>query len=80
MEIYYGNGKTKYGTGVIIDLTGDEIAIAINDYLVKRNVNIDGARTTTVNSQKCRKGKVYVDPSGVVNAYGKIWNGNNQSE
>ena len=28
MEVYYGEGKTKYGTGVQIDLTGDEVTFA----------------------------------------------------
>jgi hypothetical protein len=28
MEIQFGKGKTKYGPGVQIDLTGEEVAMA----------------------------------------------------
>jgi len=40
MEVYFGNGKTKYGTGVQIDLTGDEVARAIHTYLIAHRRNI----------------------------------------
>ena len=30
MDIQYGAGKTKYGSGVEINLTGDEVARAID--------------------------------------------------
>ena len=71
MKIKYGNGKTKYGPGVDIHLTGAEVATAIDAYLVARNVYVDGARTITVNGELCRRGKIYVDPSGSVIAKGK---------
>lgn len=75
MEIQYGKGKTKYGTGVQIDLTGDEIAIAIDAYLTAHDVNVRGARTITVNGELCEKGEVYVDPSGFVVAKGIKYDG-----
>lgn len=64
MNIKYGNGTTKYGPGVSIDLDGCEVVIAISDYLVAHGVHVDGPRTITVNGELCKFGKVYVDPSG----------------
>lgn len=66
MKIEYGNGKTKYGSGVKISLTGDEVAIAIYSYLVAHQVFVDGPRTVRVNGELCKSGSVYVDPSGFV--------------
>jgi len=53
--------------GVSIQLTGDEVAIAIDAYLVARGVNVSGPRTVLVNGRLCERGEVYVDPSGSVN-------------
>lgn len=64
--VKYGNGKTQYGPGVSIELTGDEVATAIAAFLVAHDVNISGARTITVNGELCDAGHVYVDPSGFV--------------
>lgn len=66
MEIKHGNGTTEYGPGVLIELTGDEVAVAIYAYLVAHGVHIDGPRTVTVNGDLCETGRVYVDPSGSV--------------
>jgi len=66
MKIKTGNGTTKYGPGVTIDLDGNEIAIAIEAWLVAHSVHINGSRTITVNGKLCNAGKVYVDPSGFV--------------
>lgn len=66
MDIKYGNGKTKYGTGVEIVLSGEDVATAIMAYLVAKKVHIDGPRTITVNGELCKSGQVYVDPSGFV--------------
>ncbi len=72
MKIKYGKGKAIYGPGVIIEMSGAEIAIAISAYMVARGVHISGPRTITVNSG-CRidSGHVYVDPEGYVVAKGK---------
>jgi hypothetical protein len=64
--VKHGDGKTKYGPGVSIELTGAEVAIAISAYLVAHDINISGARTITVNGELCEIGHVYVDPSGFV--------------
>ncbi len=34
MEVKYGDGQTKLGPGVVIEMTGDEVATAIDAYLV----------------------------------------------
>jgi len=66
MKVQYGKGKTEYGPGVEINLTGDEVAIAIDAYLVARRVRISGPRTIRVNGDLCESGHIYVDPSGFV--------------
>jgi hypothetical protein len=75
MEIKYGKGTTQYGPGVSIELTRDEVAIAIDAWLVGQGVHVSGARTTTVNGELCRSGHVYVDPSGEVIATGERFSG-----
>ena len=76
MQIKYGKSKTKYGKGVVVNLSGDEIATAIDDYLVAQGVCIRGPRTISVNSELCRQGRVYVDPSGFVLFEGEKYPGN----
>ena len=75
MDIKEGAGKTKYGPGVSIVLTGDEVATAIDAWLVAQGVRVSGPRTVTVNSQLCASGHVYVDPSGYVVADGRKLSG-----
>lgn len=71
MRIELGKGETQFGPGVSIQLTGDEIATAIDAYLVAREVVVRGPRTITVNGHLCKFGQVYVDPSGFVVSDGK---------
>lgn len=66
MRITQGNGTTEYGPGISIELTGDEVATAIDAMLVARGINVQGPRTITVNDELCQHGKIYVDPSGWV--------------
>lgn len=66
MKIQYGKGRTEYGPGVSIELSGNEVAVAIDAYLVAHNVVVRGPRTITVNGELCEEGHVYVDPSGFV--------------
>jgi len=80
MEIYFGKGRTEYGPGVQIDLTGEEVATAIHAYLAAYNVHISGARTITVNGKLCEKGGVYVDPSAFVIYKGERYNGRGTKE
>lgn len=61
-----GKGTTRYGTGVEIELGGDEVALAIDAYLVAHGIVVRGPRTITVNGELCDFGRVYVDPSGFV--------------
>ena len=64
MNIEYGNGKTEFGPGVEISLTGDEVVLAIRAFLVARNIFINGPSTTSVNGELIEDGSIYVDPSG----------------
>lgn len=66
MKVKRGEGRTEYGPGVSIELTGDEVATAIFAYLVARRVHVDGPRTVTVNGELCEDGRVCVDPEGFV--------------
>ena len=66
MIIQPGKGTTKYGPGVSIVLTGDEVASAIDAWLAWRSVHIRGPRTITVNGELCKPAEVYVDPAGYV--------------
>ena len=66
MKIKHGNGRTEYGPGVLIELDGNEVATAIDAYLVAHGVHVSGPRRITVNENLCKFGKIYVDPSGFV--------------
>ena len=71
MKVKYGSGTTQYGPGVEINLTGAEVATAIDAYLVARNIHVSGPRTITVNGCLCDFGTIEVDPSGFVIHKGK---------
>lgn len=74
MEIKPGQSHPIWGTGVSIELTGDEVAIAIIAYLVANSVHVSGPRTIRVNGELCEFGSIYVDPSGfVIDQEGKRW-------
>jgi len=57
-------GGTIKGTS--IHLSGDEVCMAIETWLVAHGVHIRGSRTITVNRDLCDCGNVFVDPSGRV--------------
>jgi hypothetical protein len=61
-----GSGTTQYGPGVRIDLTGDEVAHAIDVYLHSQRVIVRGPRTITSKGELLGPHQVYVDPSGFV--------------
>lgn len=75
MKIEYGRGKTEFGPGVEIKLSGDEVANAIHAWLVAHQVYINGPMTIRVNNELCELGKVYVDPSGFVVSKGIKFSG-----
>lgn len=75
MEVQIGGGITKFGPGVDINLTGDEVAQAIDAYLVAHGIHVSGPRTVTVNGELCAGGRVNVDPSGFVIADGQRFSG-----
>ena len=66
MEIKYGKGKTEYGPGVEIILSDEEVATAIEAFLVSHDVNIEGPRTIRINGDKIQSGYVYIDPAGSI--------------
>lgn len=70
MIVKHGQGRTEFGPGVSVELTGDEVATAIDAWLVAHGVHVSGTRTVTVNGELCKAGNVYVDPSGFVIADG----------
>lgn len=80
MDVRFGNGPTKYGPGVSVSLSGDELAVAIDAYLVSHGIIVRGPRTITVNGELCEAGEVYVDPSGFVVADGKRYTGRGDVE
>lgn len=75
MEVKHGTANTSYGPGVSIELTGDEVATAIDAWLVAHGVHVSGPRTVTVNGALCDVGNIYVDPSGFVVADGVRFSG-----
>lgn len=75
MEVEYGKGTTEYGTGVQINLTGDEVATAIDAYLVAHGIHVNGPRTIRVNGSPYMAGEIYVDPSGFVISDGTKFDG-----
>jgi hypothetical protein len=60
---------------VSIELTGDEVATAIDAYLVAHRIHVSGPRTVRVNGELCSYGRVYVDPSGFAIADGTRFSG-----
>lgn len=53
-----------FGPAVSVELTGNDVATAIDAYLVAHGVTVRGPRTVSVNGELCQGGQVYVDPSG----------------
>lgn len=80
MKVKHGKRKTEYGPGVQIDLTGEDVAMAISAYLVAHGIYVDGPRTITVNGELCRKGGIYVDPAGSVITDGIRYSGRGHKE
>jgi len=80
MEVKYHNITTKYGTGIEILLTGDEVATAIDSYLVSNRIAVDGPRTITVNGGLCERGRVFVDPSGKVITKDTVYDGQSKKD
>ena len=74
-KVRNGKGPTEYGPGIEITLTGVEVAIAIQAYLVSKQIHIRGPHTISVNGELCKVGRVYVDPSGFVVKKGSRYEG-----
>ena len=52
--------------GIIIELNGNEVATAIDAYLVAHGYSVNGPRTVRINGELCQSGTIFVDPSGYV--------------
>ena len=74
-KVECGKGTTKYGPGVQITLTGDEVATAIDVWLHSQGIIVRGPRTVTDAHGLMRETKVYVDPNGFVIADGEKFSG-----
>ena len=74
-KVKKGNGKTEFGPGVEVTLTGSEVATAVDAFLVAHGIHVSGPRTITINGELCVAGSVYVDPSGFVISSGKKYDG-----
>ncbi len=66
MEIKRGGSTAGYGPGVLIELSGDELAAAVDRYIAQHGVQVKGPRTVHVNGLSCACATVFVDPSGSV--------------
>lgn len=66
MKIRHGDGQTEHGPGVLIELTSEEVVLAIHGWLVDKRIGIEGPRTVKVNGGVVRHASVYVEPCGKV--------------
>ena len=69
------NVEYEKGQGVKIHLSGDDVATAIDSYLVSHGFRVCGPRTISVNGRLCECGLVYVDPSGFAIINGSRFDG-----
>jgi hypothetical protein len=58
------HAHSRWGKSVSIEMTGEDVALAISAYLVSHNIHISGPRTITVNGMLIENGRVSIDPSG----------------
>lgn len=71
MKVMQGTVAVDPALGISIEMSGDEVALSIDTYLVAHGIHVSGPRTITVNGSLCEEGHVYVDPSGFVIASGE---------
>lgn len=74
----------SFTKGIYIDISMDEIAIAIDAYLVAHGIVVRGPRTISIEGlslSQYERVHIYVDPSGfVIDADGNKFNGNEQEQ
>jgi len=70
MNVQHGNSTLSTGPGVTICLSGEEVATAIEAYLVAHNIVADGFRTVSINGNFCGPDRgtctIHVAPAGFV--------------
>jgi len=78
MKIEQGKGVSAYGPGVDIHLSADEVATAIDAYIVAHGAHVVGPRTVLISGMAGITGRVHVDPSGKVFHDGRVTEGGPQ--
>jgi hypothetical protein len=78
MKIEQGKGVSAYGPGVDIHLSADEVATAIDAYIVAHGAHVVGPRTVLIDGWGVNAGVVHVDPSGKVFHDGRVTEGGPQ--
>ncbi len=73
MKIKKGKGTSEFGKGVEIKLSAKDVCLAIEAYLVTKNIHYSGSRTMTINGELIKKGSVYIDPAATLVAKNKGW-------
>jgi hypothetical protein len=79
MKIEYGSGQTKYGPGIDITLTPEDVVRAIQAYLVAKGIHVNGPATYRVNNTLIESARIYIDPSGFVIHKGRKISGRGDS-
>ena len=80
-KVEYGENTAKYGPGVFIELSGVEVAKAIDLYLYSQDVIVQGPRTIFYDGKLLKDVcMVYVDPSGFVIHEGEKFYGSGEKE
>jgi hypothetical protein len=80
-NVRHGDGTTKYGPGVLVELSGSELARAVDVYLLSQGVVVRGPRTIRYDGELLEDYcQVYVDPSGFVIHQGKKFSGRGEGE
>lgn len=75
IKIRHGDGTTEYGPGVLIEMSGNDVARAIDNWLYDQGVAVRGARTIRIGGELCKPATIYVDPSGYVSHGDCQWDG-----
>lgn len=79
MKLDYGKGKTEFGPGVLIQLTGNELCRAIDAFIKDKGLEVKGPRTVRIAGHAATGASVYVDPAGLVIHKGKKYSGRGPS-
>lgn len=79
MKVSISDKTGIYGPGVDVTIDGDELALAIETWLMAHDVRVYGARTIIID-EDFNGARVYVDPSAYVIHDGKRYSGRGDIE